>query len=214
MTGIRAAKKRETRQAILQAAVRLFAERGYDGTSIEDLARAAGIGKATVYGYFREKREIFLAFCEEEIDYALAEVAGLSSPAAPLAEQLLTLFLSQVRFVTGNREFGRHLIREMTFPRAATSGPSRELDARYLDAVGEILEGARQRRELRNDFDPFLATAHFYGLYLVVLSGWYAGYVTTMEEAESSLRTLFRQALEGLGSRPASDLAATAPPAG
>ena len=198
MAGIRAAKKRETREAILQAAVRLFGEKGYDGTSIEDLAREAGVGKGTVYGYFQDKSEIFLAFCEEEIDYVFSVLAAGTDPDAPLLEQMMALFLTQFRFVTENREFGRHLIREMAFPRAVASAGSREMDARYLGEIGNILERAQKRGELREDCDRFLATVHFYALYLTALSGWYTGYVRTMEEVEASLRELFRQALEGL----------------
>lgn len=201
MSGIRAAKKRETRQAILQAAIRLFAERGFEGTCVDDLAREAGIGKGTIYGYFRTKEEIFLAFCEEEIDFAFAELARRTDPDAPILDQLLTLFMSQFRFLTENREFGRLLIREMAFPRDATSARSKELDARYLDAVGRILTRAGERGELRDGFDAFLTPVHFYALYLVALSGWYTGYVTSFEEVEESLRILFRQALTGLGAQ-------------
>jgi len=199
MNGLREEKKRATRRAILDAAVELFAERGFERTSIGELARAAGIGKGTIYGYFRTKEEIFLAFCEEEIDYAFAVLAKQSDPRAPLLEQLLTLFLSQFRFVTRNREFGRLLVREMAFPPAAGCGRARDLDARYLAALGDILESAGRRGELRPDYDPFLASAHFYALYLVALSGWYTGYLNSDAEVEISLRQVFRQALEGLG---------------
>ncbi len=201
MSGIRAKKKKETRRAILQAAIHLFGEKGYDRTSIEDLAREAGVGKGTIYGYFQDKSEIFLAFCEEEIDYTFSELNQRSDPAAPLPERLMTLFMSQFRFITENREFGRHLIREMAFPRTAVSEKSREIDARYLAAVGLILEEGHRRGELRDGFDPFLAAVHFYALYLVALSGWYTGYVNTESEVAASLRTLFTQALDGLGGK-------------
>ncbi len=48
MPGIREQKKRKKRNAIMEAAVRLFREKGFDKTSIEQLARAAGIGKGTL----------------------------------------------------------------------------------------------------------------------------------------------------------------------
>jgi AcrR family transcriptional regulator len=118
MSGRRAMKKNETRQAILQAAIRLFSERGVENTSIEELAAEAGIGKGTIYGYFQTKDEIFLAFCEEEIEYAFRAVAEQSDPQAPVLEQLMTLFMSQFRFVTANHEFGRLMAREMAFPPA------------------------------------------------------------------------------------------------
>lgn len=199
MSGTRDRKKRETRHAILQAAIRLFAERGFEGTSVEDLARAAGVGKGTFYGYFQTKDEVFLAFCEEEMAVAFAALARQGNPEAPLLEQLLTLFMSQFRFVTENREFGRLMLREMVFPRQGTSAASKELDARYFAAVGEILERAERRGEMREGYDPFLTTVHFIALYFIALSGWYTGYVNSYEEVADSLRVLFRQALEGLG---------------
>jgi AcrR family transcriptional regulator len=199
MTGIRTAKKNKTRHAILQAAIRLFGEKGVDNTSIEELAAAAEIGKGTIYGYYQTKDQIFLAFCEEEIDYAFSVLQEHTDPDAPILEQLMTLFMSQFRFVTENSEFGRHMVREMAFPKAAVSAASKELEKRYLGAIGEILEKAKARNELRRDCDSFLATGHFYGLYLVALSGWYTGYLRDHDEVEKSLRAIFVQALEGLG---------------
>lgn len=199
MSGRRAVKKEETRQAILQAAIRLFSDKGVENTSIEELAAAAGIGKGTIYGYFQTKDEIFLAFCEEEIDYAFAAVAEQGDSQAPILERLMTLFMSQLRFVTANHEFGRLMAREMSFPREITASKSKDLGGRYLAALGEMITGAKERGELRSDCDPFLASGHFYGIYLVTLSGWYSGYVRDYVAAEEIMRAVFVQALQGLG---------------
>jgi len=199
MSGIRESKKRATRQAIIEAAVRLFGRDGFEKTSIEKIAREAGVGKGTIYGYFRAKEEIFLAFCEDEIDYAFAELAARDDAAAPLHEQLLTLFMSQFRFATRDREFGRILAREMAFPREEHRQKSRDLDSRYLRNVGEILERARHRGELAGDVDTLFATGHLYALYLLMLSSWYAGYLRDEGEVAAVLRVMLRQALRGLG---------------
>ncbi|MDY0268853.1 TetR/AcrR family transcriptional regulator [Trichloromonas sp.] len=199
MRGIREAKKQATRQAIIEAAVRLFAEKGFEKTSIEQIARAAGIGKGTIYGYFRAKEEIFLAFCEDEIDYAFAALAEKNDPEAPVLEQLLTLFISQFRFVTRNQEFGRLLMREMALPRSTGRAQSRELNGRYVRGVGEILERARGRGELSGCFDPLTAIGHLYALHLLMLSSWYSGYLQNEAEVTAMLRVLLRQALAGIG---------------
>ncbi|AMV71783.1 TetR family transcriptional regulator [Desulfuromonas sp. DDH964] len=203
MSGLRETKKRSTRQAILAAAVELFAARGFERTSIGDLARTAGIGKGTIYGYFRTKEEIFLAFCEDELDFIFRSLAEESDPAAPLVDRLLNLFLAQFRYATRNREFGRILVREIAFPAAAASARARDLDARYLAALGELLAAACARGEIAPGYDPFLTAAHLYALYLVALSGWYTGYLTSEDEVENSLRTVLLQTLNGLGLRPA-----------
>ncbi len=205
MSGIREIKKRETRQAIIAAAVALFSEKGFEKTSIEAIAIAAGIGKGTIYGYFRAKEDIFLAFCEDQIDYAFGILAEKNDPQAPLLEQLVLLFMSQFRFVTANREFGRLLAREMTFPREASREKSRDLDARYLQGVGVLLTRASQRGELKPEIDNMHATGHLYALYLLTLSAWYSGYLVEEQEVEASLRSLLHQALTGIGERVTGD---------
>ncbi len=195
--GKRQQKKEITRRAIVSAAVDLFSRNGYEKTSIEDLAKAAGIGKSTVYTYFKAKEEIFLAFCDEEFEYSFTALRDRVDAEAPLIEQLHALFMSQYEFVTSNREFGRILIRETLFPETVTS-LAKESNQRYLDALGEILTHAKARGEIRPELDNFFLSAHFFMLYLGALSGFYTGYVTTTEDVGSGLRTLLNQALQGI----------------
>lgn len=201
MGGIRAGKKRRTRQAIMAAAKKLFAEKGFGNTSVDDLARQAGIGKGTIYGYFKTKSEIFLAFIEEEIDYAFADLARKRDPDAPLLEQLQTLFMGQFRYVTRDRDFGRILAREMIFPKELTHEKVKNLEDRYLQALGVILAKAISRGELRDDLELLFIGGHLYALYIMILSSWYDKRFTTETEIENGLAKLLLQALEGLTPR-------------
>ncbi len=199
MAGVRETRKKETRQAILEAAIRLFSEQGYEKTSIAAIARAAGVGKGTIYGYFGAKDEIFLAFCEDEIEYAFNKVAEENDPDAPLIDQLMTLFMSQFEMITANREFGRLLERELIFPNEATSEKSRTLGLQYQRRLGEILTRAIGRGDLKDESDLLLVMAHFYGLYVMVLHIWFSGGISSKEDAELILRAFLLQALGGLG---------------
>lgn len=198
MTGLREHKKQKTRKAILDAAVKLFSVNGYENTSVDELAREAGVGKSTIYGYFKAKNEIFLAFCEDEVEYVFSDLARRSSPAAPLIEQLHTLFMSQFRYVTGNKDFGRILAREIFFPKELTAEKSMDIDSRYLNAMGEILANAMKRGELRQDLEPLYLTGHFYALYLISLSAWYMGRLADEDAVAEALGFLLTQAMEGL----------------
>jgi AcrR family transcriptional regulator len=66
--GRRERKKRQTREAILAAARSLFVERGYDGTTLRDIADTADIASSTLFSYFATKDQIFFSDYDEMID--------------------------------------------------------------------------------------------------------------------------------------------------
>ncbi|MBU1161737.1 MAG: TetR/AcrR family transcriptional regulator [Proteobacteria bacterium] len=198
MSGLRETKKRKTRQAIMDSAIKLFSEKGFKNTSVDELSKTAGVGKSTIYGYFHTKNEIFLAFCEDQIDFVFSDLAKKRDPEAPLKEQLLTLFMGQFRYVTKNYDFGRILSREMVFPKELTIEKSNDISERYLNALGEILTRAISRNELRDDLELLYISGHFYALYIIVLSAWYERRFQSEQEIEQALQKLLSQAMEGL----------------
>jgi AcrR family transcriptional regulator len=63
----RAEKKEVTRRALMDAAARVFAERGFHGTSIDAVAEEAGFTKGAVYSHFGSKEELYLALLDERL---------------------------------------------------------------------------------------------------------------------------------------------------
>lgn len=197
MSTIREQKKKQTRKAILDAAIRLFDQKGFEQTSIELLAREAGVGKGTIYSYFQNKNEIFYAFCEEQLEFVRGELAQKTDPDAPVIEQLMTIFMGEFVFVTKNKEFGRHFMREALFPRDPQNKDLQELDNKWLDLIYSVLERAIKKGELRNDIDLLFLTGHFYALYSISVSAWYSERIET-EQIGPGMQQLLQNALDGL----------------
>jgi len=70
------------RPMVLDAAFELFLERGYDGTSMDDVARAIGVTKPVVYACYPSKEELFKTLLRREEDRVLAEIAAALPAAA------------------------------------------------------------------------------------------------------------------------------------
>jgi len=110
-----------TREALFEAATELFAERGFDGTKVEAIARRAGVNKAMISYHFGGKRGLYAAIVEATIEAFRERFAAVADESQPAAERLR-------RFVEA---FGEVATRRPGFPammvREAVSG-GRNLD--------------------------------------------------------------------------------------
>jgi len=101
-------KDLEKRAAILQAAKRLFTTQGFDGTSMDAIANAAGVSKLTVYSHYQDKERLFIAavecVCQEQMpsEIFLADLKG------PIRKQLLTIARAFFSLVTSEEALAVH----------------------------------------------------------------------------------------------------------
>jgi AcrR family transcriptional regulator len=90
--GLRERKKARTRQAIADAAARLFAERGYEQVAVSDVARAAEVSEQTVYNYFPTKDQLVTdrdQLIQDELSRLIRARAPGTTPAAAIREFVL-----------------------------------------------------------------------------------------------------------------------------
>lgn len=92
--GRRAQRKAETRTAIERAALALFRERGYDSTTVDDLASAAGIGRRTFFRYFASKEDLMFPYQttrERDLRRVFAAASPDEAPVAAVRRAALAL---------------------------------------------------------------------------------------------------------------------------
>jgi AcrR family transcriptional regulator len=92
-TGLRERKKQQTREALARAGMELFVERGYEATTLAEIAEAAGVSTRTVFAYFPSKEDILFASFQamrEALARALAERPGGKDALTTLRDFILS----------------------------------------------------------------------------------------------------------------------------
>jgi AcrR family transcriptional regulator len=107
-------RRQESRRRLMEAARRLFVERGYHATRPQDIAREAEVGNGTFYLHFNDKRDIFLAFADE----ACAELEAVLEPpltnmSRPLPERLRDALIAAVAHGERNKGLMRTALMDL-----------------------------------------------------------------------------------------------------
>lgn len=109
-----ASRKRDRagkQQALLQAALRLFAEKGYESTTTREIASAAGCAEGLIHRYFKGKSGLLASLVEQQVLDEMGDLSGEVRPAATLAEEVVQLVDWEVERRWRERDFLRVFIR-------------------------------------------------------------------------------------------------------
>ena len=149
-TGRRERRRAETRERLFQAALKLFADRGYQQTTVEAITEAADVGKGTFFNYFPTKEHVLATFGEERIsaiERAVARARKQKGPVLPLIKSL-TVNLA------GQSSASAALLRSIYAAHASCLPVRAELQKRLQKArslMAEMILLAQQRGEIRRD---------------------------------------------------------------
>ncbi len=147
---------------VLQGARTVFLRDGFDGASVDDIAREAGVSKATLYSYFPDKRLLFMEVAKAECRQQADEASALIADTAPVADVLRLAAGRITDFVLS--EFGQRVFRICVaesdrFPGLGQafyhSGP-----LMIRDRIADYLRNAMERGEVVID-DVNLAAEQF-----------------------------------------------------
>ncbi|HSL42119.1 MAG TPA: TetR/AcrR family transcriptional regulator [Anaerolineales bacterium] len=93
------------RKEIFNASVHLFLEKGFNETSMREIAEAAGIGKSTLYDYFHTKDDILLSFVEDELQKLTQRVEEITERDIAALEKLRLMMFAYMDYLATNEDF-------------------------------------------------------------------------------------------------------------
>jgi TetR/AcrR family transcriptional regulator, fatty acid metabolism regulator protein len=162
----------EKRRLILDAAVRVFARRGFNQCRVSDIADEAGVAYGLVYHYFRSKDEVLDTLFLERWNVMLGVIADLDGQDLPARDKLYAIASFIVDSYRHDPELMKVIVVEVT--RAANSFGQTHLDKirEAYDLLAGIVERAQLEGAFKDTVTPRFAAMAFYGVIEQVLSGW------------------------------------------
>jgi len=160
---LRTRKLAGARRALFEAAMELFRERGFDETSVEEIAARAGFSRATFFNHFGSKAAV-LRYFGEHVTGVMEATLAAARPGTPPLERLRRVLLAMAREAEGSREDWRivftYSLRDPDFLVVPT--PARR---RFVETVAGLLAEAQELGQARKDLGATEQAAQVVALY-------------------------------------------------
>jgi TetR/AcrR family fatty acid metabolism transcriptional regulator len=165
----------DKRKRILQAAVAVFARKGYFGARVSEIAKKAGVADGTIYLYFRNKEDILVSLFDDLMSEHVQQVKD-ALWSVPDAESRLRLVAEHhLRALGGNRDlavvFQVELRQSTKFMERFTASWLQD----YFALLGEIIARGQRDGEIRPDLPVKLGTKAFFGALDEMVTSWILG---------------------------------------
>ncbi len=193
----------DKRRLLLDAAVRVFARKGYHAARVGDIAEEAGVAYGLLYHYFSSKEEVLRSVFRETWRALIATIKSVAETDEAPREQLRKVAEILLRSWRRDPDLVRVLVLEVTRSQLL-AGEMDEIVASFA-VIQEIVERGQADGSLRADLDPRLASYVFYGAIDELLTGWVLGRLPDSEaDVARAERTVVEIVASGLAPEHAS----------
>ena len=193
----RSIAQEERRKQILDAAVRVFARRGYHGSRVGDIAEEAGVAHGLLYHYFASKEEVLQTVFRENWGELIERFRAVEAADEPAHQKLEGIAKILLRTWRNDPDLVTVMVREVARSQQL-QGQVEEIREAFA-IVQRVIEGGQRAGVFRPDLDARLASWVVYGGLEEVLTGWVLGQLPDgEEEVARAERTAIDLALGGL----------------
>lgn len=156
-------EQQRRRKEIFNASVYLFLENGFNETSMREIAKAAGMGKSTLYDYFESKDEILVSYFEDEIQKITANAKKIIQQELCASEKLKQAMEMHLKYLVDNKLF--YLKLSVEAQRLALESQQKIQTARhaYQDMLRTLIEAGVQSGEFK-EINPLFAARSIFTL--------------------------------------------------
>jgi TetR/AcrR family transcriptional regulator, fatty acid metabolism regulator protein len=185
----------DKRTLILEAAVRVFARKGYHAARVGDIAAEAGVAHGLLYHYFDSKEQLLESIFRETWSELLSALEQVEQDVRPAGEQLRQMAAIVLRSWRNDPDLVQVLVREVA--RSPQLGGRVDEIEKAFAVIERIIERGQKAGELRRDVDARLAAWIVYGALEEILTGWVLGSLPDGDEAVADAERTIVQVFSG-----------------
>lgn len=168
---------RETRPGdkrirILDAAIKVFAERGFHSATVAEIAKAAGVADGTIYLYFKGKDDLLLRLFDEKMTELLAEARAALADEPDAPSRLRRFIQLHLSVVERHPDLASVLIVELRQSAQFLKAADRNKLAAYIDLIAEVVRAGQESGELSAAISPATVKRAIFGALDELALGW------------------------------------------
>jgi AcrR family transcriptional regulator len=148
---------------IFNAAMKVFAEKGFARATVNEIAKHAGIAKGTIYNNYKSKKKLFLALLEEGIDRLEAAVSREVARKDTILDKLEALISAQLSFFEEYRDYCKVLLSEVWGLGHRWEEQVQRLQLGYFQTIQELLEKGQAEGVICRDLETETTAAAIFG---------------------------------------------------
>lgn len=137
----------KTKRKIFETSMKLFAEKGYDATSIEEITATVGVAKGTLYYHFSSKEEIFKFLVEEGVKLLKNSIAIKTDKLTNSVDKIRAVVLIELKVLVKYESFMTIILSEI-WGTGARSKMCRDYVFEYIQMIQEIVEEGIEKKEI------------------------------------------------------------------
>lgn len=151
----------KTKRKIFETSMKLFAEKGYDATSIEEITATVGVAKGTLYYHFSSKEEIFKFLVEEGVRLLKNSISIKTAKLTNSLDKLKAIILIEIKILVKYEDFMRIILSEI-WGTSQRSKMCKEYLFEYIQMIQEIVEEGIKKHEIINSDPNVIASRYFW----------------------------------------------------
>jgi TetR/AcrR family fatty acid metabolism transcriptional regulator len=187
---VRREKNNEKYQAILRAAIKVFASRGFFQSKVADVAQAAGVADGTVYLYFKSKDDLLISIFNETMDDVIAKSRGELQKIEDPVERLRKIASLHLAWLGQDRQLAVVFQVELRQSTKFMEEFSTTRLAEYFELIREVIVDGQAKGIFRKEVQPQVATKVFFGALDEMVTNW------ILSRKRYALETMVRPVLD------------------